>query len=72
MKSTTVALLQKNKCYCLKKEKVIAISKCDLINCSREKKCRAKSNRDYEKSVKRNERGSKRKGKTTSSNKKTN
>lgn len=54
MKSTTISLLTKNKCFCLKKEKVIAISKCDILNCYREKACRKKTNKDYDKSVKRN------------------
>jgi len=51
-KSTTASLIKKNKCYCLRQQKVVALSKCDMFNCNREKKCRQKSNRDYSKSLK--------------------
>lgn len=52
-KSTTPSLIKRNKCYCLKQKKVIAISRCKMFEgCEREKSCRTKSNKDYTKSVK--------------------
>lgn len=42
-------LLLKNKTYCLKKDKIISFEKCNLLKCNREKKCREKNNKIYNK-----------------------
>lgn len=48
-KSTTPDLLMQNKCYCLKREKIIFLDKCNVVDCRRFKACMKKSRRDYDK-----------------------
>lgn len=42
----TYKLLKKNKCYCLKKDKIIKLKECDIPNCHRMNNCLKKSHRD--------------------------
>lgn len=49
--TSTLELLKQNKCYCLKKQKVIKLSQCDIINCHREKGCTKSTNNKVEKEI---------------------
>lgn len=51
MAGTTIKKLQKNKCYCLLKQKDINLKKCKLFECSRWKKCKTKTNNDIDKDL---------------------
>ena len=59
MVSTTLKKLQKNKCYCSKKDKDIYIEDCDGFECGRWKKCMKKTNNDINKDLKRREQSGK-------------
>lgn len=45
-------LLKKNKCFCLKKQKVIKLSECTIADCHREKSCRKSTNNKIDKEIK--------------------
>ena len=45
-------LLKENKCYCYKKQKVVALSDCNFIDCHREKTCRKNTNKKIDKEMK--------------------
>lgn len=44
-------LLKQNKCFCVKKQKVIALSDCNIADCHREKGCRKSTNNKINKEV---------------------
>ena len=48
MPKTTLNKLKKNRCYCIKRDKDIPLSKCDIPNCIRFKSCLKKTNRDID------------------------
>lgn len=45
-------LLKENKCFCSKKQKVIALAQCDVATCHREKSCRKATNNKIDKEIK--------------------
>lgn len=49
--TSMLKLLKQNKCYCLKKQKVIKLSQCDIANCHREKGCTKSTNKKIEKEI---------------------
>lgn len=49
---TTVSNLKNNKCYCLKRDKIITLLQCENINCKRMDSCRRKTNNDINKELK--------------------
>lgn len=49
--TSILELLKQNKCYCIKKQKVIKLSQCDIINCHREKGCTKSTNNKVEKEI---------------------
>lgn len=44
-------LLKENKCFCLKKQEVIKLSECSLVDCHREKGCRKSTNTKIDKEI---------------------
>lgn len=50
-KKTTIKKLQKNKCYCLKRDKDISLKKCDMADCHRFKSCIRKTNNEIDKQM---------------------
>lgn len=51
MSVSNLELLKKNKCFCLKKQKVIRLSECNITECHREKGCRKSINNKIEKEM---------------------
>lgn len=45
-------LLQENKCFCYKKQKIIKLSECNIASCHREKSCRKSTNNKIDKEIK--------------------
>lgn len=45
-------LLQENKCFCHKKQKIIKLSECNIADCHREKSCRKSTNNKIDKEIK--------------------
>lgn len=50
-KKTTIKKLQKNKCYCLKRDKDISLDECEISDCHRWKACMKKSNNEISKQM---------------------
>ena len=48
---SNLELLKENKCFCLKKQKVIRLSECNIAECHREKGCRKSTNNKIEKEM---------------------
>ena len=49
---TTAELLKENHCYCYHSKKVIRLHDCKLLDdCKYDKKCRAKSMKNYDKNI---------------------
>lgn len=48
MAKTTLNKLKKNRCYCIKRDKDIPLSKCDIPECIRFKSCLKKTNREID------------------------
>lgn len=50
-KRTTIKKLQKNMCYCLKREEDISLDLCQIGDCHRFKSCLNKTNNDIDKEM---------------------
>lgn len=51
MKESVLDLLKQNRCYCLKKQQIIALTECNFITCHREKGCRKSTNNKVDKEL---------------------
>lgn len=51
MSESTLELLKNNKCYCLRRTKVIDLVDCEINTCHREKGCRKATNRKVDKEM---------------------
>lgn len=52
MTDSVLDLLKQDKCYCLRRQKVISLLDCDVVNCHREKGCRKSTNNKVDKELK--------------------
>ena len=51
VKKTTLKKLQKNKCYCLRRDEDISLKECDINECHRWKACMKKTNNEIDKQM---------------------